>query len=905
METKKIKIVLTKVGTAYEPTKEYHLHDYIVTDNVTLYTCKRVDKETMVCVGHPLTDTDYWDKSVDLSDALAKATKATNDAITATQEAAKATIKANTAANAADTATQKATDATNNAVTATTNANSATTKANDAATGAEKVDATLEDDTLSVTDRTGAKKQLELITNTKATEIEKKVSDLSNKKFDSENITQELGNADNKVISQKASKKYLREFSNAASSNCFILVDDYFIASGTNLPVFYNKDDTSYRCLYANLLPNKKYIFEYLLGLVSVNFYTGTIDNAILVESKVYNNGITTPTNYDFCLISVKKNYKEYTKYNFYEKKTITSEELADNIIIKTVPLSLTDEAITDVWESGVLNEKGEVIQHTDYKVSPFIDYSGRYKEDLLLQFKASKPYTYNNICIYSKESHTFIGGFPVIGNNNEGILTSIQVHEGISVRLCTINKLANWYKLGNGNVKDAFIRDKQQAVTSKNLADSSVTTNKLADGSVTTNKLADANTVKNSTTIVLSAENTTLKNGLYFDIGYKENTSDSAYQSILYNNISSYNLIDISNYIVGGIGGAFLDSNETVLQVFSSSRGENHVLRIPSNATIIAITVRANDKYKDIYGIIESKKYHLENLLLKVSQLEYDKPLQITNNHWYGKKLCIIGTSVAHGSGAETAYGYVAQQKLGFTMIPAGVPGQAIHGKIVSYTENGEQKTILSPIAAGSGSLTKAEYAAAKAVKDNNLSSEVVGMAIPESPNNPSNWAGEDKRYNDYYRTWENLFCAENRDVDLWIYATVPNNTNFALDDWNEFDTAKWKYKDDSSFASHRTTFLGAMLYMMDKMYKNQPKARMVLVLDSDFSYKDSTGKGNMELLSKTFNIPLIDLWSKTNTCPKSKLQTWSNNGTNTHPSTFAHEIMGDIFTNELLLVR
>lgn len=73
METKKIKIVLTKVGTAYEPTKEYHLHDYIVIDNVTLYTCKRVDKDTMTCVGHPLSDTDYWDKSIDLSEALAKA----------------------------------------------------------------------------------------------------------------------------------------------------------------------------------------------------------------------------------------------------------------------------------------------------------------------------------------------------------------------------------------------------------------------------------------------------------------------------------------------------------------------------------------------------------------------------------------------------------------------------------------------------------------------------------------------------------------------------------------------------------------------------------------------------------------------------------------------------------------
>lgn len=175
METKKIKVILTKVGTEYEPTKEYHLHDYIVINNVTLYTCKRVDKTTMTCVGHPLTDTDFWDKSIDLSDALAKATQVTTDATTAAQEAAKATTSANTAANAADTATKKVTEAVTNAETATTTANNAATRANDAAAGAEMVDATLVDDTLSVTDRTGAKKQLELITNAKALEIEANV----------------------------------------------------------------------------------------------------------------------------------------------------------------------------------------------------------------------------------------------------------------------------------------------------------------------------------------------------------------------------------------------------------------------------------------------------------------------------------------------------------------------------------------------------------------------------------------------------------------------------------------------------------------------------------------------------------------------------------------------------------
>lgn len=160
---KKIKIVLTKVGTVYDNTKAYNLHDYIVVDGVTIYTCKRVDKDTMTCVGHPLTDTDYWDKSVDISDALAKATKATIDANTATQAANTATVNAVEATTNANSATAKAEAAAASADTATTNANIATTRTNNAATDAENVNATITtENVLEVTDRTGVKKSLTL-----------------------------------------------------------------------------------------------------------------------------------------------------------------------------------------------------------------------------------------------------------------------------------------------------------------------------------------------------------------------------------------------------------------------------------------------------------------------------------------------------------------------------------------------------------------------------------------------------------------------------------------------------------------------------------------------------------------------------------------------------------------------
>lgn len=90
----------------------------------------------------------------------AKDNKAANDAAVAAAQAA---------TEAADTATDKAN-------TAATNADTATANANDATAAAEKVNAVLGDDNiLKVTDRTGAEKTLELVSQAAATEMAKKV----------------------------------------------------------------------------------------------------------------------------------------------------------------------------------------------------------------------------------------------------------------------------------------------------------------------------------------------------------------------------------------------------------------------------------------------------------------------------------------------------------------------------------------------------------------------------------------------------------------------------------------------------------------------------------------------------------------------------------------------------------
>lgn len=167
----RLKAIFTKVGTAYDATKAYRLLDYIVLNDVTVYVCKKVDKTTMTCVGHPLTDTNYWDKFIDMAEFKAAAEKATTAATTAAKSATDAATAANTAKTNADAATKKATDAAGAATTATTNANTATQKANDAATASENVNATITaENVLEVTDRAGAKKTLALAEQTTTVE---------------------------------------------------------------------------------------------------------------------------------------------------------------------------------------------------------------------------------------------------------------------------------------------------------------------------------------------------------------------------------------------------------------------------------------------------------------------------------------------------------------------------------------------------------------------------------------------------------------------------------------------------------------------------------------------------------------------------------------------------------------
>lgn len=123
---KRIKVLLTPAGSEWVADKEYKRLDYI-SNGKAVWVSVKVDAATGKNVGHPLTDTAWWNKCIDLSEAESLAA-------------------------------------------------AATVAANGATVAAEKVNAVLGDDNiLKVTDRNGVEKSLELMSQAAATETAKQV----------------------------------------------------------------------------------------------------------------------------------------------------------------------------------------------------------------------------------------------------------------------------------------------------------------------------------------------------------------------------------------------------------------------------------------------------------------------------------------------------------------------------------------------------------------------------------------------------------------------------------------------------------------------------------------------------------------------------------------------------------
>ena len=388
----RVKVVFTKAGEAYSATQAYRLHDYIVLGGVTIYACKKVDPATMTCVGHPLTDTAYWDKFMDIADFKAAAEKATASANAAAKSATDAAGAANTAKTNADTAMEAANAAASAANTAKTNADTATGKANTAAAGAEKVNATITaDNVLKVTDRTGAEKTLELVNQAEAATIKTELAG----KFDKDSVVQEPGDAEDKVMSQKAVSYKLSDLTscvnnvmsktdfNLAMSSSFLRTnlcnqnapdfkDGYFITPSGGLQaneatvttgfIFFTKEMESLVCSVNGKLNTWNNIFIALYD-INKNFISAKPANKNVVwqEGVAFarfslQKGSTGLNHYQVEVGTEPTPYIEYGKADIKdivkvtEKNiatgSVTSEKIATGLIRKQIQINTSDSEI-------------------------------------------------------------------------------------------------------------------------------------------------------------------------------------------------------------------------------------------------------------------------------------------------------------------------------------------------------------------------------------------------------------------------------------------------------------------------------------------------------------------------------------------------------------------------------
>ena len=550
------------------------------------------------------------------------------------------------------------------------------------------------------------------------------------------------------------------------------------------------------------------------------------------------------------------------------------------NIIPNTT--KFTDLSIEEgAWEDGLLKIDGTIdTVITGYKTSKFIDYSAPYSQPFTVLYcnLGNETYSetiYANIAFYNKETHEFIVAYSCLPGKR-----CILIPRNYSVRISR-----NAASDGTLLIKSSLMAPSYNfLVDSYNLLQNDYNTNIVP---LIKNKSVEE--LSNSTLVVkITNENVTLDSQIWTYSGKKvDGGLFGTFRFIVPEN-SKY--VDLSNYDSGVYNGAFVKKNGTWISSISNEEDLSNI-SIPVDAYYVDVTYEKSiGLNKNISFGINNYRFFLPYLGIKPEQIEGNTQ---KNNQWFGKKICIIGTSVAYGSNAEAAYAKIASERLGFEIVPAGVPGLAIHAKI-----DEEHGSVLAPLTYGSTCLSKAEYEAAKEAGATNTT-------IPDTPMpiNGEDWRpGDDYNYNSFYRTWENVFSSKNVDVSLWIYAVSPNNTNFDTTDWDNFNKTGWVYNDGKPFEEHRTTFLGALLYLMDKMYTLNPNSRMVFCLDSAFNYEQ--GKESLKKLSEQWNIPIIDLWGKINTTPKSLKVLKSKNGIDNHPSTFGQERLGDIFTNELLLI-
>ena len=281
-----------------------------------------------------------------------------------------------------------------------------------------------------------------------------------------------------------------------------------------------------------------------------------------------------------------------------------------------------------------------------------------------------------------------------------------------------------------------------------------------------------------------------------------------------------------------------------------------NYFLRIPEGGK--QLWVQSADPTVGI-------KSNVSDVLLSVQNLLQNSR---ATNQWSGKKIVWLGTSIPYGQGTDgtasspTTYPMQVGAKLGANVVNVAQPGMAIE-----TTDDFKRKTY------GSLSLTIKE-----------LQSEGAAT-VP-------------------YQSYENAMLGQ--DADLYVFDCEPNNSNFDLTDLENFSVQKWAYNDSSTFESHRNSYVGALLFLLDKLWTEKPSAKVVFIsefisgADIDSKYQGLTAS---KAVADKLRIPLIDVASRLYYTPKNK--SLYLNTDNVHPTQATHNRIANILAEELLSVN
>lgn len=316
---------------------------------------------------------------------------------------------------------------------------------------------------------------------------------------------------------------------------------------------------------------------------------------------------------------------------------------------------------------------------------------------------------------------------------------------------------------------------------------------------------------------------------------------------------------------------GTQFTSGET--QLTSTDVGE-FVLNIPTGA----VTFRCS--FYDFYNI-KYKQYLYKYTTKKeaINLIELDKRdeeiAQINKiNHWKGKIMCAFGASGTYGATAVS--------------FPVEV------GKILDCTVRNFAKS--SPMRYYDNSLkTSGDY-----------QGKSVGLSSTIAEWESEGYSGTS------IRSWENYFT---QDLDLVIFGEGDSNCpgGDELIDLIQLPTQNNKhytYSNGDTLAQHRDSYIGALVYLLDKLWGINPACRVVFTNDYLYigNYSNASGLRNRtKALCEKLCLPNIQIWQKLGWSWYNQhiyMSHTSNPNDEVHPNKIGTLKVAQIYANELLLI-